>query len=165
MINYVNWQSYFLAKTWRNIMKKLLLILSILFALITVSTAQELGVRFGDVSGGNVAVDGVFALGSWSRVHADVSFGDGVGIDALWDFIYQPLGGEAFYWYAGVGAFTFLGDPFQLGVAGELGLEYKFNNAPITLSIDWRPYLRIIDNTDFHAGSFGLNVRYVFNSN
>ena len=42
MINYVNWQSYFLAKTWRNIMKKLLLILSILFALITVSTAQEL---------------------------------------------------------------------------------------------------------------------------
>ncbi len=55
-------------------------------------------------------------------------FGDGVGIDALWDFIYQPLSGEAFHWYAGVGAFAWIGDPFQLGAAGELGLEYKFNN-------------------------------------
>lgn len=144
-------------------MNKLLLVLSVIFSLTTMSTAQELGVRFGDVSGGNVAVDGIIGIGSWSRIHADVSFGNGVGIDALWDFIYQPLSGEAFHWYAGVGAFAWIGNPFQLGAAGELGLEYKFNNVPISLSIDWRPYLRIIDNTDFHAGSFGLNVRYVFN--
>ena len=63
-------------------MKKLLLILSVIFTLATISTAQELGVRFGDVSGGNVAIDGIIGIGSWSRVHADVSFGDGVGIDA-----------------------------------------------------------------------------------
>ena len=144
-------------------MKKFLLILSILIAFATVSSAQELGVRFGDVSGGNVAVDGIIGIGSWSIIHADISFGDGVGIDALWDFIYQPISGEAFYWYAGVGAFTFLGSDFALGTAGELGLEYKFNNAPISISADWRPYLQIIDNTYFHAGSFGLNVRYVFN--
>ena len=142
-------------------MKKLLLILSILFALAAVSSAQELGIRFGDATGGNVAVDGVFALGSWSRVHADISFGNGVGIDALWDFIYQPLSGEAFNWYAGVGAFTWLGDPFQLGVIGELGLEYRFQ-FPLSLSADWRPSLRIIDNTSFSASGFGLNVRYIF---
>ncbi len=144
-------------------MKKLSLVLSVLFALATISSAQELGVRFGDVSGGNVAVDGVFSLGSWSRLHGDVSFGSGVGIDVLWDFIYQPLGGEAFNWYAGVGAFTFLGTPFALGVAGEIGLEYRFNKVPISLSADWRPYLRIVEDTDFYAGSFGLNVRYIFN--
>lgn len=146
-------------------MKKLLLILSVLFALVTVSSAQELGIRFGDATGGNVAIDGVFSLGSWSRVHGDVSFGNsGVGVDLLWDFIYQPLSGEAFNWYAGVGPFVWIGDPFQLGVVGELGLEYRFK-FPMSLSADWRPSFRIIDNTDFNAGGFGLNVRYIFNSN
>lgn len=144
-------------------MKKLLLLFSVLFMLSTISNAQELGVRFGDVSGGNVAVDGVFSLGSWSRIHADVSFGGGgVGVDAIWDFLYNPINGEAFFWYAGIGAFTFLGTPFSLGAAGELGLEYRFNQVPISLSADWRPYLTIVENTSFHAGSFGINVRYIF---
>ena len=138
------------------------MILSITLGFATLSSAQEIGVRFGDVSGGHVAVDGVFSLGSWSRVHGDVSFGDGVGVDLLWDPLYQNLGGEAFSWYAGVGPTIFIGDPFMLGVAGELGLEYAFNNVPISLSLDWRPYFWIVEETDFHASSFGFNVRYVF---
>ncbi|NOX65154.1 MAG: outer membrane insertion C- signal [Chlorobi bacterium] len=144
-------------------MKKLLLLLIALFMFATVSNAQELGIRFGVISGGNVAVDGVFALGSWSRIHAGVSFGSsGVGLDAVWDFLYKPLSGEAFYWYAGVGAFTFLGTPFSLGATGELGLEYRFNQIPISLSADWRPYFAIVENTSFDAGNFGINVRYIF---
>jgi len=143
-------------------MKKVLLLLIAFFMLVTVSNAQEVGIRFGIISGGNVAVDGVFAIGDWSRIHADVSFGDGVGVDAIWDFLYKPLSGEAFYWYAGVGAFTFLGDPFSLGATGELGLEYRFNKVPISLSADWRPYFTIVENTDFDAGNFGINVRYIF---
>jgi len=143
-------------------MKKVLLLLIAFFMLVTVSNAQEVGIRFGIISGGNVAVDGVFAIGDWSRIHADVSFGNGVGVDAIWDFLYKPLSGEAFYWYAGVGAFTFLGDPFSLGATGELGLEYRFNKVPISLSADWRPYFTIVENTDFDAGNFGINVRYIF---
>lgn len=142
-------------------MKKLLMIIAAFMLLTTAASAQELGLRFGDATGGNVAIDGVFGLGSWSRVHGDVSFGDGVGIDLLWDFIYKPLSGEAFNWYAGVGPFAWIGDPFQLGVVGELGLEYRFK-FPLSLSVDWRPSFRIIDNTDFSAGGFGLNVRYIF---
>ena len=142
-------------------MKKLLMIIATFMLLATTVSAQELGVRFGDATGGNVAIDGVFELGSWSRVHGDVSFGDGVGVDLLWDFIYKPLSGEAFNWYAGVGAFAWIGDPFQLGVIGELGLEYRFK-FPLSLSVDWRPSFRIIDNTDFSVSGFGLNVRYIF---
>ena len=143
-------------------MKKILFTIFILAGFFQLSQAQEIGIRFGDATGGNVAVDAVFSLGSWSRVHGDVSFGDGVGIDLLWDFIYQPLGGEAFSWYAGVGPFAWIGDPFGLGVVGELGLEYKFK-FPMSISADWRPSFRIIENTDFHAGGFGLNIRYVIN--
>ena len=143
-------------------MKKILFTIFILAGFFQLNQAQEIGVRFGDATGGNVAIDAVFSLGSWSRVHGDVSFGDGVGIDLLWDFIYQPLSGEAFNWYAGVGPFAWIGDPFGFGVVGELGLEYKFK-FPMSISADWRPSFRIIENTDFHAGGFGLNIRYVIN--
>jgi hypothetical protein len=126
--------------------------------------AQELGIRFGDVAGGNVAVDALFAAGKFSRIHADIAFGNGgVGIEGVWNFLYKPLGGEAFYWYVGVGASMRIDkNDFLLGPNGEIGLEYKFQTVPISLSVDWRPTLWIVERTDFNAGGFGLNVRYVF---
>ena len=146
-------------------MKRFLLILIIAVSGVTVSNAQEVGIRFGDAlgTGTSVAIDGVFSVGKFSRVHADVSFGNGVGVEALWDFIYRPLSGEAFNWYVGAGPSLFLGDPFLLGISGEIGLEYHFNEVPIALGADWRPTFVIIENTDFSAGGFGFNVRWVFN--
>ena len=142
-------------------MKKLLLVIVSVMLISSVVGAQELGIRFGDVTGGDVAIDGVFALGEFSRVHGDISFGNGVGIDLLWNFIYKPLGGEALNWYAGVGPYVVIDDPFWLGVVGEIGLEYRFQ-FPVSISADWRPSFSIIEKTDFHAGGFGVNVRYIF---
>ncbi|TVL96567.1 MAG: outer membrane insertion C- signal [Candidatus Brocadia sp. WS118] len=141
-------------------MKKIMLLWLLLLG-ITLVNAQEIGARFGDISGGNVAVDAVFSTAKFSRVHADVSFGDGVGIDFLYDFFYKPFGNEAFDWYVGLGPYSFLGDPFQLGLVGEIGLEYHFQGIPIAIGGDWRPFFRIIDNTDFGWGGFGFNVRFV----
>lgn len=140
-------------------------ILTFIVTLVTYSYAnsQELGVRLGDVSGGNVAIDGVFSMSKFSRIHADVSFGNGgVGVDALWDFLYKPLGNEAFNWYLGAGAYTEINDPFWLGVEAEAGLEYRFNSVPLAIGADWRPRLSIIESTEFHVHGFGFNVRYVF---
>ena len=142
-------------------MKRIFLSIFLVVGLFQFSQAQEVGIRFGDALGGNYAVDGVFSLGQFSRVHADVSFGDGVGIEALWDFFYRPLG-SGFNWYIGVGPSAFLGDPFLLGVAGEIGLEYHFD-FPLAIGADWRPTFILIENTDFEAGWFGLNVRFIFN--
>jgi hypothetical protein len=142
-------------------MKKLVTVLIVLGTITGIGRAQELGLRFGDIVSNSIAIDGVFGMGG-HRIHADVSFGDGMGIEALMDFIMKPLNGEAFYYYIGAGAFTWLGDPFQLGISGELGLEYRFNTVPLALGLDWRPALRIIDKTDFHADRFGFNIRYVF---
>ena len=56
------------------------------FALLTIgiitglSQAQEIGVRFGDIVGNDVAVDFVFGSRG-QRIHGDVSFGDGVGAE------------------------------------------------------------------------------------
>ncbi|QCK15379.1 outer membrane insertion C- signal [Mangrovivirga cuniculi] len=146
-------------------MKKVLFVFAFIFGTAFVGQSQELGVRFGGRGSGNegsAAVDAVFATGKFNRIHANLSFGnDGVGIDALWDLIYRQLGGEAFMWYVGVGPYTVFGDDFELGGAGEIGLEYRFN-IPIAIGVDWRPYFELIDDTDFNAGGFGINIRYVF---
>ena len=95
-------------------------------------------------------------------MHGDVSFGDGVGVEILVDVVMRPLAGEAFYYYLGIGAFSWIGDPFRLGVSAELGLEYRFNKLPIAIGLDWRPALRVIDNTEFFADRFGVNIRVIF---
>lgn len=153
------------ATVWSEIppiMKKLFLLLSLVFTVHTAS-AQELGIRVGDVLGNNVAVDALFTLGEFSRVHADLSFGSGgVGIEALYDFLYRPLGAEAFNWYVGAGPSMLIDDPFYLGFSGEIGIDYHFVEVPLSLSLDWRPTFWLIEETDIRAGGFGLNVRYVF---
>jgi hypothetical protein len=142
-------------------MKKLITILAFV-AICSAAKSQELGIRFGDVVNNDVAVDALFSTGKFSRVHADLSFGTGVGFEALWDFVFRPLGNEAFNWYAGAGASMLLDDPFFLGVSGEIGLSYKFNGVPLSLSADWRPTFYIIQDTDFRTEGFGVNLRYVF---
>ena len=138
-----------------------------LFIGIAFANAQELGIRFGSFSDNNVAVDAVFDF-EGKRIHANTSFGENyLGIEAIYDFVHKPLGNEAnLYWYAGLGAS--LGMPlksavdFGLGAVGEIGLEYRFSDAPIVLGADFRPTFILIEKTDFDLGSFGFNVRYVF---
>ena len=57
-------------------MKNVLIILFFVIGFAQVSFGQEIGVRFGDTVGGDGAIDGVFAFKK-SRIHADVSFGNG----------------------------------------------------------------------------------------
>lgn len=143
-------------------MRKLILSTLLFLGVTFTSNAQEVGIRFGDVVGNDVAIDAIFSSGEFSRIHADVSFGNGVGVEVLWDFMYRPLGGSDFKWYLGVGPSALIDDPFWLGVSGEAGLEYRFKGAPIVLGADWRPTFWIIDDSDFRADGFGINARYVF---
>jgi len=144
--------------------RKLLFTLAIVAAGVVSSNAQEVGIRLGGTNGfGGAAIDGVFGAGQFSRIHADLGFyKGGVGIDALWDFLYKPINGEAFNWYVGAGPSTYIGDQFDLGISGEIGLEYRFEQVPISLGLDWRPTFWIIEETRFGADSFGVNIRYVF---
>ncbi len=144
-------------------MKKLFTILLLAFLGLQFASSQELGIRVGDVVGGNAAIDFVMPLKA-GRLHADLSFGDGVGVEALYDFLFDEIG-SGFYYYVGAGAYTVIGDPFRLGIVAEGGVEYRFDGVPIVLGLDWRPSFQILDNTDFHVGGFGFNARWVFGSN
>lgn len=144
-------------------MKKIFLTFFLIGGICMASKAQEIGVRFGDVTGGNVAIDALFSTSKFSMLHTDVSFGGGgVGVDVLWDFIYKPLGDIPLNWYAGVGPTVFLGDEVLIAGSAELGVSYKIDDVPISISADWRPTLILIETTDIYFGAFGVNVRYVF---
>ncbi|MCU4154692.1 hypothetical protein J1N10_01815 [Carboxylicivirga sp. A043] len=146
-------------------MRRLFFVLALVAGVALSSQAQEVGVRFGGMSGhGGVAVDGVFGVGQFSRIHADVGFfNDGFAAEALWDFLYRPLGGEAFNWYVGAGpSMAVWSSTFLLGASGEAGLEYRFGTVPLAIGVDWRPTFWIVEDTDFDFNGFGLNVRWVF---
>lgn len=142
---------------------RLIAALVVVLALANVGYAQEVGIRFGDAMGNksSVAIDGIFGLGKYSRIHADVSFGNGVAVEALWDFLYRPIEQSPINWYVGVGPSLYLSSPFALGAAGEVGLEYRFKDIPMAIGLDYRPTFVLIEKTAF-VNSFGFNVRYVF---
>jgi len=141
---------------------KAILVIVLVSGAATLCNAQEVGIRFGNALGNksSVAIDGVFGLGKFSRIHADVSFGSGVAVEALWDFLYKPVSDSPINWYVGVGPSMYISSPFALGASGEIGLEYRFD-FPMAIGLDYRPTFVLVEKTDF-VNSFGLNIRYIF---
>jgi hypothetical protein len=82
-------------------------------------------------------------------------------------------GAPGLKWYVGPGAHVgFWSDEWRhryptredgvaIGIDGVLGLDYKINNAPINLSLDWQPSFNIIGYTYFSSWG-GLGIRYTF---
>jgi hypothetical protein len=142
-------------------MKKLLLILLMSPFFYSLS-AQEIGLRFGEMAGNNIAIDGIFDF-KVGRLHTDISFGEGVGIDIIYDFMYNPIMESSnIYYYVGMGVISLIHSDFELGATGEAGIELRFRTIPFVLGIDYRPSIIVIGNTDFHWNGFGLNMRYIF---
>ncbi len=49
-----------------------------------------------------------------------------------------------------------------VGIDGQIGLEYVFNEIPLNLALDWKPAFNIFGVSNFWAGDIGLSVRYTF---
>lgn len=84
--------------------------------------------------------------------------------------------GLQWYWGFG-GAFTTnsygsgLGNYYELGASGVIGLDYAFDNIPLNVSLDWAPTIVLLDNWDytgtygrFRSGYGALSARYILNS-
>ena len=92
-----------------------------------------------------------------------VSFGTRFGLGGLYER-HQLIGATpGFTWFWGVGGYLGWQDKnTYLGPTGAVGLDYKFANAPVNLSLDWKPELDILPNINFVPDAFGLSVRYTF---
>lgn len=91
----------------------------------------------------------------------------GLRITGLYELHYNIEGVPGLQWYVGPGAH--LGfydkkhyDGVAIGVDGVLGLDYKINNAPLNLSLDWQPSFEFGDGRGFYGGWGGLAIRYTF---
>jgi len=91
----------------------------------------------------------------------------GTRITGLYE-IHGPINGApGLRWYIGPGAHIgFYNDKYGggsfAGVDGVLGLDYKFNGAPINMSIDWQPSIEFGTGRGFYGGWGGLGIRYTF---
>jgi hypothetical protein len=48
------------------------------------------------------------------------------------------------------------------GIDGIIGLDYIFRNAPINLSLDYKPALNFTNNAGFWGDEVALSIRYAF---
>jgi hypothetical protein len=143
-------------------MKKLLTLLAlsgILFFIgqkeaLAQTEGYELGLRGGFANGVAFAMP----LGA-NRLHASVGFGTNLSIDALYDW-QRPLGDGGFFFYPGIGVSVAFGTEFELGVAGEAGIEYQFE-FPLSLAADFRPIYEFTGSTGFKSG-WGIEARWRF---
>jgi opacity protein-like surface antigen len=166
-------------------MKKIILSAFMLIVLAFSTHAQDisknaLGLRLGDNDGFGGEVTYQRGLSKNNRLELDLGWRNSNNYDAfklvgLYQWVWEIDRG--FNWYAGVGGgigswsydkgITSDSGTFLLA-AGDIGIEYNFQEAPIQLSLDFRPefYLNNSGNNKFRDDNFGpdiaLGVRYRF---
>lgn len=161
-------------------MRKALMLVSVLsFLAVSKLSAQSMGSTY------ETAVGVKFWPGALSIKHFTSDNTALEGLVNFWDHGFRLTGlyelhGEVssdvpgLKWYIGPGAHIgwynggwYRGDHYygdgslSLGVDGVLGVDYKFNGAPIALSLDIQPYFELLNHPYIDVWG-GLGVRYTF---
>jgi hypothetical protein len=151
---------------------------SLLFLLASFSIAQAqskstnghsyrtaLGVKVWD--GGGISLKHFFDGSSNAGELIGYFWNRGARFTGLYE-IHGPINGApGLKWYIGPGAHigfynTKWGGGSFAGIDGVIGLDYKFNGAPINISIDWQPSFEFGDGRGFYGNWGGLGIRYTF---
>lgn len=136
---------------------------------------NALGLRLGDNDGFGGEISYQRGLSDNNRLELDLGWRNNNNIDAfkltgLYQWVWNIDGG--FNWYAGVGGGLgnwnnkkFDDNGTFVFVAGDLGIEYGFDEVPILLSLDIRPEL-YFNSDNYRTNNFGpdiaLGIRYQF---
>ena len=120
-----------------------------------------LGVRLSNSSPTlNNSITGKYFATDRTAVEGIVSFGSRFGLGALLE-IHNDFNTPGLKWFYGGGAYVgFQDGDTYLGPTGIIGLDYKFPNVPVNISLDWKPELDIIPSVNFVPDAFALSVRF-----
>ena len=99
------------------------------------------------------------------------TFGD-PAFGALYE-IHKPLTSSGLQWFYGAGGYVGFIKEFNparnknetntnIGGMGVVGLDYKFTNIPLNLSLDWKPELNLISDIHVEVAAIGLSARFTF---
>ena len=122
------------------------------------------GIRFSSASptlSNSISIK--YFLDETNAIEGLVSYGNRFGLGALYER-HQLIGGiPAFTWFYGAGGYVGFEDgKTWLGPTGVVGLDYKFPNAPVNLSLDWKPELDLSPAINFVPDAFGITARFAF---
>jgi hypothetical protein len=151
-------------------MKKLMLFFCFLVLFSTAVLAQ----RKSNVTGYSSAIGAKFypaaftykhGLGGNVKAEGLIYFWSGARFTGLVEWYHYIQGLPGLTWYIGPGAhiqFTNK-NTYYFGLDGVIGLDWKINNVPLNLSLDWQPSYDFGSNGEFKGGFGGLGLRYVIN--
>lgn len=146
-------------------MKKLLCAFAVAIVSLTAVSAQDynwgVGVRLGGYQGGASVK---YKLNSYNALEGifSIPWDNGFLATVLYQR-YVPVIAQGFNFYYGAGAHVGGWDKkFSLGIDGMIGLEYKIRNAPLALSLDYKPAFNIIEKSRFLFSDFALGIRVTF---
>ena len=148
-------------------MKRLLLICLISITALTTKSQNyttSAGIRLGPNS---AAITSGFTvkhfLNEKTAVEGILGINDGVGICGLYEIHFPIEAVPNLQWFAGPGAYiAFRNSTTSFGAAGVVGMDYKFEEIPLNLTIDWKPELNLISKVAFESSGLGISVRYTF---
>lgn len=158
--------------------KQFLTLMCAVFSLTAMSQVNEhaIGMRLGGGNYFGAEASYQRGLSNINRIEADLglysySNGSGFNLAGIYHWVWNIESG--FNWYAGpgaqIGSWAYRNGyddgrstGVYLGVGGQVGVEYNFDEIPLNLSIDSRPMFGI-GNTynDFYFG-ISIAARYVF---
>lgn len=158
-------------------MKKIILSALFIIALAAVSHSQDyrtaLGVRLSSSNAyQNNSISFKQFITDKTAVEALFTFGEPLALGALVEF-HKPLATQGLSWFYGVGGYLAFpkvqntntlkyNTETNFGAQGAIGLDYKFNNIPLNLSLDWKPELNIVTDINFEPAAVGLTARFTF---
>lgn len=160
-------------------MKKISFVIIVAFFIFLGNTAsaQEyktgLGVRLSSASAMvNNSLSIKHFISEKTAIEGLLSFGDPLALGALVEF-HKPLAESGLTYFYGAGGYIAFvktyntntqktsSDP-NFGAMGIVGLDYKFNNIPLNISLDWKPELNIISDINFEPAAIGFSARFTF---
>lgn len=149
-------------------MKKIILF-SCLVTVISLSASAQayqkaVGIRLGPNSAFITAgITGKYFLNEKAAVEAIIGVNNGLGICGLYELHFPIDAVSNLSWFAGAGGYVaFRSSTTFVGGAGIIGLDYKFDEIPLNLSLDWKPELNLISKVAFESSGIGLSARFTF---
>ena len=149
-------------------MKKTLFFTSVLLIFSIALNAQEYktaaGIRLGPSS---PAITSGFTvrhfLDESHAIEGILGINDGIGFCGIYQWHHPVETVPHLTWFLGAGGYAaFRNDEAFIGGAGMVGLDYKFEQIPLNLSIDWKPELNLIESVGFEAAGVGFSARFTF---
>lgn len=143
-------------------MKKVLLVLLVVVSGFTVASAQKnaIGLRLG--GGAEATYQREFSERNRLEANLGIDFWGGFELTGLYQWVWDLSAlAPGFKWYAGVGAGIAAWGGFDLGVRGDIGIEYNFK-FPLQLSLDYQPGLYFLQGVHYYPYGFGISARYKF---